>query len=152
MEVATDANQKGLIVAGDAESIVSLFNGAEAYVLKATGMLTIELDEVIPEGGATMGGRKGSLGKLRKSKCTHFSNNSEAREGVDILTMKVERTPEETESSLELILNTLCRAFAMKPKQAAALLTNNNQFLVHSIVKGVKGNYEPLIAWQADLR
>lgn len=35
----------------------------------------------------------------------------------------------------------------MKPKQAAALLTNNNQFLIHSIVKGVKGKYEPLISW-----
>jgi len=39
----------------------------------------------------------------------------------------------------------------MKPKQAAALLTNNNQFLIHSIVKGVKGKYEPLIAWYQDL-
>jgi len=70
-----------------------------------------------------------------------------AKDGLDILTMKLERNPNETESSLELILNTLCRSFSMKPKQAAALLTNNNQFLVHSIVKGVKGNYEPLISW-----
>jgi hypothetical protein len=65
--------------------------------------------------------------------------------------MKVERPAEEVESSLELILNTLCRAFQMKPKQAAALLTNNNQFLIHSIVKGVKGNYEPLVAWYTEL-
>ena len=39
----------------------------------------------------------------------------------------------------------------MKPKQAAALLTNNNQFLIHSIMKGVKGNFEPLIQWYQDL-
>jgi hypothetical protein len=31
-------------------------------------------------------------------------------------------------------------------------LTNNNQFLIHSIVKGVKGNYEPLLAWYGDLK
>jgi hypothetical protein len=68
------------------------------------------------------------------------------------LTMKLDKDPLETESSLELILNTLCRSFSMKPKQAAALLTNNNQFLIHSIVKGVKGNYEPLIGWYADLK
>ncbi len=55
--------------------------------------------------------------------------------------MNVERLPHETESSLELILNTLGRAFDMKPKQAAALLTNNNQYLIHSIVKGIKGSY-----------
>ena len=59
--------------------------------------------------------------------------------------MNCNRAPEETESSLELILNTLCRAFQIKPKQAAALLTNNNQFLIHSIVRGVKGNFDPLI-------
>ena len=40
----------------------------------------------------------------------------------------------------------------MKPKQAAALFTNNNQFLIHSIVKGVKGNYEPLNNWYNELK
>lgn len=69
------------------------------------------------------------------------------KDGVDILTMNADREPADTESTLELILNTLCKAFSMKPKQAAALLTNNNQFLIHSIVKGVKGRYEPLIGW-----
>lgn len=33
------------------------------------------------------------------------------KEGVDILTMNYDREPHDTESSLELILNTLCRAF-----------------------------------------
>lgn len=61
--------------------------------------------------------------------------------------MSQERDPEETESTLELILNTLSKAFGMKPKQAAALLTNNNQYLVHSCVKGVKSRYEPVIEW-----
>jgi hypothetical protein len=40
--------------------------------------------------------------------------------------MQTDKKPEDTDSSLELILNTLCRAFSMKPKQAAALFTNNN--------------------------
>jgi len=79
-------------------------------------------------------------------------NLLEARDGVDILTMQTDRKPNDTESSLELILNTLCRAFSMKPKQAAALFTNNNQFLIHSIVKGVKGNYEPLNNWYNELK
>lgn len=66
--------------------------------------------------------------------------------------MRTDKETEETESSLELILNLLCKSFAMKPKQAAALLTNNNQFLIHSIVKGVKGNYEPLNNWYTELK
>ena len=36
----------------------------------------------------------------------------------------------------------------MKPKQAAALLTNNNQYLIMACIKGVKGGkYDPLVAW-----
>lgn len=34
-----------------------------------------------------------------------------AKDGVDILTMNSDRSPNDTESTLELILNTLCRAF-----------------------------------------
>jgi hypothetical protein len=52
--------------------------------------------------------------------------------------MDAQRTPDETECPLEFILNTLCRAFKMKPKQAAALLTNDNKYLIHCVVKGVK--------------
>lgn len=40
--------------------------------------------------------------------------------------MDLRREPSDTESTLEFILNTLSRAMSMKPKQAAALLTNNN--------------------------
>ncbi len=65
--------------------------------------------------------------------------------------MNPDRPLVDTESTLEYLLNTLCRAFEMKPKQAAALLTNNNQFLIHSIVKGIKGRYEPLIGWYQDI-
>jgi hypothetical protein len=68
------------------------------------------------------------------------------------LSLHTERSPSDSESSLEFILNTLCRAFMMKPKQAAALLTNNNQFLIHSIVKGVKGNYDPLNSWYTEVK
>ena len=39
----------------------------------------------------------------------------------------------------------------MKPKQAAALLTNNNQFLIHCVVKGVKSRFEPMINWYQEI-
>jgi hypothetical protein len=55
--------------------------------------------------------------------------------------MNPERPLDETESSLEFILNALCRATEIKPKQAAALLTNNNQYLIHSVVKGINGRH-----------
>ena len=39
-------------------------------------------------------------------------------------------------------------AFDMKPKQAAALLTNNNKFLAHLCVKGAKGaDFDKVKKW-----
>lgn len=61
--------------------------------------------------------------------------------------MNADKPVLETESSLEFILNTLCKALEMKPKQAAALLTKNNQYLIHSVVKGVKGRHQPMLKW-----
>lgn len=53
----------------------------------------------------------------RKVKIIILTSFSEiAKDGVDILTMNAEREPIDTESTLELILNTLCKAFQMKPK------------------------------------
>jgi hypothetical protein len=67
------------------------------------------------------------------------------KDGIDILTMSPSKDPTDTDSSLELLLNILCKSFKMKPKQAAALLTNSNQYLLHSVVKGLKSNYEPIV-------
>jgi len=67
------------------------------------------------------------------------------KEGIDILTMNSSKEPTDTDSSLELVLNVICKTFRMKPKQAAALLTNSNQYLLHSVVKGLKGNYDPIV-------
>ena len=61
--------------------------------------------------------------------------------------MDASKDPRKANSSLEMILITLCASFSMKPKQAAALLTNSNQYLLHTVVKGLKGKFEPVVAW-----
>ena len=48
------------------------------------------------------------------------------KDGVDILALDSNKAIQECDSSLELILVTLSKSFNMSPKQAAALLTNNN--------------------------
>ena len=65
--------------------------------------------------------------------------------GLDIGDMDAERRPNETESCLEFILNVLSKAFGMKPRQAAGLLTNANKYLNHAIIKGLKGDFEPVV-------
>lgn len=70
------------------------------------------------------------------------------KDGVDILALEAKKPIQDCENSLELILVTLSCAFQMNPKQAAALLTNNNQYLITACIKGVKGGrYEPLLNW-----
>ena len=126
MGVKIDPNTKALIVGGDKESIIKLFKQVEFHIQKLTNGQSIEIDDQALETN-TANTQRASVAR-RKSKVITNSYNRylEARDGVDILTMQTDRKPEDTESSLELILNTLCRAFAMKPKQAAALFTNNN--------------------------
>ena len=70
------------------------------------------------------------------------------KDGVDLLGIDASKALGDLESSFEMILVTLSKAFNLKPKQAAALLTNNNQYLVTACIKGAKGqNYEPILAW-----
>lgn len=64
--------------------------------------------------------------KSLSGKGTQPSQKKTVKDGVDIIQMDITKEPSQTESTLEFILNTLCRALSMKPKQAAALLTNNN--------------------------
>ena len=59
------------------------------------------------DGAADMpGGRRGLQSTQKK----------QVKDGVDIMMMDTNREPSETESTLEFILNTLCRALNMKPK------------------------------------
>jgi hypothetical protein len=68
------------------------------------------------------------------------------KEGVDLNTLDASKPFCDLESSFELILASLSRAFNMSVRQAAALLTNNNQYLITACIKGVKGNnYEPVL-------
>jgi hypothetical protein len=44
------------------------------------------------------------------------SQKKAVKDGVDIMQMDTVKEPSQTESTLEFILNTLCRALSMKPK------------------------------------
>ena len=49
-------------------------------------------------------------------------------------------TLESSRTSAQFILKSLMLAFEMKMKQAAALLQDNQKYLFHICVKGMKGN------------
>lgn len=51
-------------------------------------------------------------------------------------------------NTLEFILESLSQALGMNQSQAAALLANNQKFLHHMCVKGLKGrDYQRLVHW-----
>lgn len=156
---------KSLYVAGDSEEIGKLFFRIERYMKRLASDDTVlefqdyrrdDRKQGKPGGGAAdlsgtgknLAGLDGSLNGRRGLQTTQ---RKPVKDGVDIMQMDTKKDPGETESTLEFILNTLCRALNMKPKQAAALLTNNNQFLTHCVVKGVKGRYEPMVSWYQDI-
>jgi hypothetical protein len=136
-------------------------------IFKETTKLGIELDKdtqgLINKGDLDMitelikrisevAGDKGAYNSSGNEKPEKKSpKKKRVKEGVDILSMDPNKKPNKCDSSLEIILNTLCRNFKMKPKQCAALLTNNNQYLMHSVIKGLKGNFEPVIGWYEEL-
>jgi hypothetical protein len=72
---------------------------------------------------------------------------------VDIINMATDLPLAYLDNSLELLLQTLARAFKLKPLTAAGLLTNNNEFLKTACCKGVKHyGMQPLFDWYAELQ
>ena len=67
-----------------------------------------------------------SLGEASPLTVEPSPGPKKVKDGVDILALDASKGLSECESSLELILVTLSQSFSMSPKQAAALLTNNN--------------------------
>ena len=52
-----------------------------------------------------------------------------------------------TATCLEFLLVSFSQHFGLKPKQAAGLLTQGGKYLAHIIAKGLRGQYEPVVAW-----
>jgi hypothetical protein len=107
-----------LYVAGDSEEIGRLFTRIERYMKRISGDVDIlNFNEY----------RKDDR-KFNKSNVADLENSNGGRrglqtnqkkpvkDGVDIMQMDISKDPSQTESTLEFILNTLCRALNMKPK------------------------------------
>lgn len=52
-----------------------------------------------------------------------------------------------THNCLEFFLVSISRNFDLNPKKAAALMSHNNTYLTQVIIKGLKGNFDPIINW-----
>ena len=98
---------------------------------------------------------KGSFLGFNDDTNADFNNGDEAQNNsgikpkgtVSINNVNPLTDPNETETVLEYILTTIAQSMGLNPKQAAGLLSNNNKYLVHVCVKGVKGDFEKISQW-----
>ena len=52
-----------------------------------------------------------------------------------------------TKSCLEFLIVSFSHHFLLKPKQAAGLMTQGGKYLARILVKGLKGQYQPVLSW-----
>ena len=63
----------------------------------------------------------------------------------------IKADPSDCTTSIEFLLSTVVLKMGLKSNQALALLSNSSALLVHVIIKGLKGNFEPIINWYREL-
>ena len=67
--------------------------------------------------------------------------------GVYLDTMDTDKALFQADSCIEFFILSFCSNFSLKPKQSAGLLTKNNEILARVIAKGLKGDFDPVVAW-----
>lgn len=88
-----DEDTRSLIIAGDLDMVSEIFSAIDNLEKKVNGEehhSTVKKDLVDPK--------------------------DKVKEGVDILTMDASKDPRKADSSLEMLLITLCASLNMKPK------------------------------------
>lgn len=66
---------------------------------------------------------------------------------INIMNVKPEKSLARTKTTLEFVIVSLCQSLQINPNQAAGLLTDHNYYLMHACVKGIKGDYVPILKW-----
>ena len=79
------------------------------------------------------------------------STPAQEPKGVYLDTLDVGKPLDQSDSCIEFLLLSFCSSFHLSPKQAAGLLARNNQFLSRILLKGLKGDFEPVVTWYQNL-
>ena len=93
--------------------------------------------------------KKADVDKLieaqKKGKGKKKKIDEPAEGAIDITLIDPLKPLIETDSPLEFLLISVSKAFKIQPKEAAALLTNNNLYMQHACFKGLKGEFGPVV-------
>ncbi|CAK88326.1 unnamed protein product (macronuclear) [Paramecium tetraurelia] len=133
VDIMIDQDTKALILGGDKEMIHSLL--LEIYDKNYRGQQKSHLldDSQLSLDGAT--------------KILATNKISQANQQVDLSKLDPKKDLNKTQNCLEFFIIALAKNLQLTIKQAASLFTNNNKYLAHILAKGVKGVFEPIIAF-----
>ena len=70
-----------------------------------------------------------------------------SKSSVSLDTLDTDKVLFQSDSCIEFFLLSFCSSFDLKPKQAAGLLAQGNKVLKQIIIKGLKGDFEPVLLW-----
>lgn len=97
--------------------------------------------------GLNEGPNSGDYKEGEESPTPYKGSATKAKGTVSLNNIDPMSDPNEAVTVLEYILTTISQSMGLNPKQAAGLLSNNNKYLVHVCVKGVKGDFEKISQW-----
>lgn len=124
---------RDLIVGGDLEIL--------ADVLRQIRAKEMELSEMIL--------------KKEEKPAKHESAKNPALEKpistVNLNSINTNKSSSEVRNCLEFLIMTISKVFKLIPKQAAGLLSDENRYVTHILVKGFKGEVKPVVAWLKEL-
>ena len=137
--VQLDPDMKGLIVGGDTDVVLDVLRELRAKTDNARRR----------RGSADT--RRGSVSSEREAGQNASSTEASSEVSLDLRKLDTCQNLEESSNALDFLVISMCKKLGVRAKQAAALLTANTKYLSHMMEKGIKGSFEAVDAWYAEV-
>lgn len=138
-----DPDTRALLVAGDHDTIVEVL--FRIYQMELESGLARDSANGTDMAVDKFQARQASMVSISPSKLS--SKEVKPEQPISILEIRGDRRLDQTETTLEFVLVSLCQALNISTNQAAGLLTDENYYLMHACVKGVKGDFTAILKW-----
>lgn len=137
--VQLDPDMKGLIVGGDTDVVVDVLR---------------ELRDKT-QNGARRRRPSADTGKASRRPSVDAGQqgggDSSSEVSLDLKKLDTCQNLEESSNALDFLVISMCKKLGVRAKQAAALLTANTKYLSHMMEKGIKGSFDAVDAWYAEV-
>ena len=105
----------------------------------------LDLSAKAPE--AAKGSPTAIISILKDIKALEGQLTKPSKPGVSLDTLDTDKGLFQSDSCVEFLLLSFCSSFDLRPKQAAGLLAQGNKVLTQIVIKGLKGDFDPVLVW-----